>query len=395
MTDTLIPYSFIPGTKAKASEVNANFIAVADNISTLTTTVETKLNKDLSNINSAGLEFIKNNSASPRNIGEIITSTIPLTDADLHLLDGALISGSGSYSAFVDYIAGLVSNYPDLFETEANWQISVNTYGVCGKFVYDSTNNTVRLPKITGKLDGTNDGTALGDLAEQYVKLPNITGSFRIGDNSDSNYWGRCWSATGAFNSPAVYHTYGNYDNGSNETAGGDVYLDASRSSSVYSGNGTNTTIHEQAINVFYYIVIATSTKTDIQVDIDEVATDLNGKADTDLANTTNQAKILMSGMGMPSNRYINLTLGASGAEYTAPANGYYVVAKTSTGANQYLYMATEVLRSQIWATGSNLYLQNYMPIKKGEKIVIAYTTGGATEVFTFVYAQGSESEAQ
>lgn len=32
MTNPLIPYSFIPGTKAKASEVNANFTAVADAI---------------------------------------------------------------------------------------------------------------------------------------------------------------------------------------------------------------------------------------------------------------------------------------------------------------------------------------------------------------------------
>ena len=30
MTNSMIPYSFIPGTKAKAAEVNANFIALAD-----------------------------------------------------------------------------------------------------------------------------------------------------------------------------------------------------------------------------------------------------------------------------------------------------------------------------------------------------------------------------
>lgn len=30
MTNSMIPYSFIPGTKAKAGEVNANFIALAD-----------------------------------------------------------------------------------------------------------------------------------------------------------------------------------------------------------------------------------------------------------------------------------------------------------------------------------------------------------------------------
>ena len=73
-----------------------------------------------------------------RNIGEIVTSTIPLTDAGLHLLDGTLLSGSGIYAAFVDYIADLYDsgNYTAIFDTEANWQSAVTQYGVCGKFVY-------------------------------------------------------------------------------------------------------------------------------------------------------------------------------------------------------------------------------------------------------------------
>ena len=38
MTNSMIPYSFIPGTKAKADEVNANFIALADVIEANKTT---------------------------------------------------------------------------------------------------------------------------------------------------------------------------------------------------------------------------------------------------------------------------------------------------------------------------------------------------------------------
>lgn len=51
MTNTLIPYSFIPGTKAKASEVNANFIALADEIgNTQTSMAESieSINEDIS-----------------------------------------------------------------------------------------------------------------------------------------------------------------------------------------------------------------------------------------------------------------------------------------------------------------------------------------------------------
>lgn len=52
MTDSMIPYSFLPGTKAKAGEVNANFIALADAISSL--------NENLSDVDGS-VENILNN----------------------------------------------------------------------------------------------------------------------------------------------------------------------------------------------------------------------------------------------------------------------------------------------------------------------------------------------
>lgn len=203
---------------------------------------------------------------STRNIGEVVQSTIPLTDAGLHLLDGSLLQGGGAYGDFVTYIAGLVSDYPDLFDTEANWQQSVTDYGVCGKFVYDSVNGTVRLPKITGFTEGAIDTTVLGDLVE--AGLPNITGWL---NSYNQTYTG------GAF---YIGSTGNNIASGSTGNPG--TNFDASRSSSIY---GNSLTVQPQAIKVLYYIVIATSTKTNIEVDIDEIMTDLNSKVDSsDLA---------------------------------------------------------------------------------------------------------------
>ena len=227
--------------------------------------------------------------AVSRNIGEIIQSTIPLSDAGLHLLDGALISGAGSYSAFVTYIAGLVTDYPDLFETEANWQTSVTNYGVCGKFVYDSVNNTVRLPKITGFTEGTTDVTALGDLIE--AGLPNITGEINK-SNTANNQMGFEYTTSenpsnfisGAFSS-SQFGTYkGIADGNGNAHTASKIVFDASLSNPIY---GNSSTVQPQAIKVLYYIVVANSVKTNIEVDIDEVMTDLNGKADVDLNNCT------------------------------------------------------------------------------------------------------------
>lgn len=211
-----------------------------------------------------------------RNIGELVVSTVPLVDAGLHLADGSLISGSGSYADFVTYMAGLVSTESDLFTTEANWQSSVSTYGVCGKYVYDSVNNTVRLPKLQGFIEGTLDPTKLGDLVQ--AGLPDINGSIAQGLYCSSSSVG-----TGAFKSNLSSTAYAGHTAGSAYSGGFD--FSASRSSSIY---GNSSTVQPQAINVFYYVVIATTTKTDIQVDIDEIATDLNGKADRDLLNLTN-----------------------------------------------------------------------------------------------------------
>ena len=329
-----------------------------------------------------------------RNIGEIVSSSLPLTDAGLHLLDGSLIQGGGIYQGFVDYIADLYAENPsaNYFTTEALWQQSVTTYGVCGKFVYDSVNNTVRLPKITGIIEGTVDVSALGDLVE--AGLPNIKNQISIIAAKNQN------GTNGAFYTGGYSYTDYEMDwrNFSNDV--GSVYagIDLSKGSSVYKDNFNK--VQPQTIKAFYYIVIANSTKTDIQVDIDEIATDLNGKADVDLTNVTDTGYIKMAGASMPSNTYIDLTLGASGASYTAPASGYYWIEKASTQNSQYVDCVVKDSNNTSKFTVSIYYAYGgtiqriLVPVLKNDKLTVSYTAGGATNYFRFFYAQGSESEA-
>ena len=108
-----------------------------------------------------------------RNFGELVYSSIPLSDSSLKLLDGSLIQGTGIYSNFVEYMASIVTKYPTIFTTEENWQTTLNRYGVCGKYVYNSNNNTVRLPKVTGLVEGTVDVNALGNIVA--AGLPTLT----------------------------------------------------------------------------------------------------------------------------------------------------------------------------------------------------------------------------
>jgi hypothetical protein len=206
--------------------------------------------------------------ASARQIGEIITSTLPLSSAGLHLLDGALIDGSGIYADFVTYIGNLYQNDPTAayFTDETTWQSSVTNHGVCGKFVYDSVNNSVRLPKITGIVEGTTDLTALGDLVE--AGLPNITGGMT------DNWMGGGYSARGALTITSTGIAKPQTSSSSSiEIHWPNVSLDASLSNPIY---GNSSTVQPQTIKTLVYIVIATVTKTEIQVDIDNVVTELN-----------------------------------------------------------------------------------------------------------------------
>lgn len=164
-----------------------------------------------------------------------------------------------------------------IFCTEEEWQFINSFYGVCGKFVYDETNQTIRLPKITGIVEGTLDINALGDLVE--AGLPNILGQAQVSraTYANENFYGALINGEG----------YGAFIAGTTTTTGmhdGEINFDASRSNPIY---GNSDTVQPQTIKGYYYIVIATSPKTDIQVDIDQIVTDLNNKADKDLSNAT------------------------------------------------------------------------------------------------------------
>lgn len=271
-----------------------------------------------------------------RNIGELVQSHIPLTDAGLHLLDGSLINGTGSYAEFVTYMAGLVSSYPDLFISESDWQQSVADYGVCGKFVYDSVNNTVRLPKLssTGRylIKSYSSGTSWYRIysdgwCEQGGSFSGTSITFSK-EFIDTNYGfagvGTDGNTAGAANTlklsdklttGCTYYTHGN--NGGLWRAFG--YIDISS---------------YKADPLYQYIVISNSTKTEIEVDIDEIATDLNGKADTDLANITNAGKQAIVNSLMPDYENVISVDGVARRTYTQVVKDSFVI---TWGADPYI----------------------------------------------------------
>lgn len=120
----------------------------------------------------------------------------------------------------------------------------------------------------------------------------------------------------------------------------------------------------------------------------------LQNKANIDANNFSTVGKSFISGLGMPSNRYIDLTLGASGSTYTAPANGWYMIQMKSNGAGQYLqlYLAVHGLGFETHSVDRSNTARLTVPVTKGKAIRIAYNFGSSeAKLFRFIYAEGEQ----
>ena len=110
--------------------------------------------------------------------------------------------------------------------------------------------------------------------------------------------------------------------------------------------------------------------------------------AAVDMSNTSYIAK-----MAMPSNRYVDLTLGASGATYTAPANGYFCIHANGNGNNNWIEMANNsaagfargVYGTEGWE------FKNAIEAKSGDIVIIRYNNINKPAIFRFIFAEGDK----
>ena len=97
-----------------------------------------------------------------------------------------------------------------------------------------------------------------------------------------------------------------------------------------------------------------------------------------------------VAGLAMPSNKYVNLTLGENNSKYIAPADGYFAITAQLTKNNGSVAMFANNIYNYAFNSFSGAWLGTFIPIKKGATMVIQYQDIKAT-VFAFVYAEGSK----
>ena len=117
----------------------------------------------------------------------------------------------------------------------------------------------------------------------------------------------------------------------------------------------------------------------------------IDAVANSNMSNISSAGRSFISGMGMPSTKYENWTLGASGSTYTAPANGYMLLRRVSTSAGQYVVGMDTTKNNYYdicWASATGQNLCAIVPCLKGAIIQFEYAAPTAVQ-FRFIYAEG------
>ena len=112
--------------------------------------------------------------------------------------------------------------------------------------------------------------------------------------------------------------------------------FDASNSNSIY---GNSNTVQPPATQMYLYFYVGDTVRTETEIDIGEITEALDGKLDIDLSNASPEFNSTISGLGMPSNYYedlsfVSATVGSY--TYTATHNGYISVGfvNSTSGSN-------------------------------------------------------------
>ena len=242
-----------------------------------------------------------------------------------------------------------------------------STDGIAWYYILDTTNEKFKLPRTKFGFEGLR--TSVGD--DIKAGLPNITGHLDV--NADRNIFnGGQWGAF--YRDGSGGRTWAALEPNTPNSLG-DIHFDASRSNPIY---GNSNTVQSPATQMYLYFYVGETVQNANLIDA--------GRIGEQLATKTNMLQA--SGAGMPSNKYINLTLGASGSSYTAPANGWFYCRSDTSGAGGWMYAIAKNFNMVSNAYADNSTVIIFCPVLKGDSVQFSYSNSKG-HVLRFIYAEG------
>ena len=362
-------------------------------------------------------------------------------------LNGQIVDINTNTQAFLNRLKEITTLHPSLLCTEEEWQTAktMSAFGQVGKFVFNYSGDnivSVRLPRVVN-VQALFDLQNLGMTVDE--KLPNIKGEITFARSMVNDVSG------------FVQKTESDVRDQTASTSGARsisaIDFDASRSSSTYQDGAP---VQQEAIQYPYFIQIATGSETENNIineielnnpyslfdskysdhelnnlswlksegqwnakavyttaydkllkvyngteTVEGLSVKLSTETYTDydfVLNTTDETfrlPLLDGSEDLPSDRYVDLELKASGTTYTAPANGWVNILKLSNGVEQYLVLLN-VTKNIIVRTNNTSSAVDQsgllIPVNKNDIYRVDYSYSGTTNNFKFIYAQGNGS---
>lgn len=304
--------------------------------------------------------------------GFIIASFGKMDDERFTLLDGKTLSKQGTYGAFCAKVEEQVQAGKWYACSEEEYNADLLASGQCSKFVIGV--DYVRIPKLGNSLySEVIDG-----------KIPVFGNGMTLGVTDGTNKFGIARAPQDAGISGYKSISLGT-EVGTSQSFSGDPNRTVLGITTNPTKSGIEGKLETNPVEVFYYMVISTEGQTaNVEIDINKVYEDLELKANKSLSNISAEGKKFACSLGMPSDEYVNLTLGSSGEVYTAPANGW-IQCIIDISANGYLSL------DKSYFQGSNVgsYVGGIVPILKGQMFQITYGNFLRVISFKFYYAKG------
>ena len=293
----------------------------------------------------------------------------------LPLFTGELISNANN--VYPQFYAWLVT-HSELCKTQAEYDTAISTYGECPYYVLNTTNKTIRLPKLVNFIKNAN---TTNGITQSLAGLPNHShGPLYVGGSNNDN------------GDPGRYVITDNTEyNGVQTNPNG--YTGTVRETEIYGKSNTVTPAHT---TLYPWVCVFNSAVPASTAQAAQFQAALTSKADVDLTNVDDTGTSNVAGWAMPSTVKDTLTTGASGVQYTAPANGYFLCQITATSASASYASIVNVStgeQASIDMARSGAVFRGFVSAKSGEKVQVAFGSATFNSIY-FIYAEGSKSEA-
>lgn len=264
-------------------------------------------------------------------------------------------------------------NYRNWYNTNEN-----RMYSIGGNATIDGSGFSFPIAKMTQGSDGVTKSidqvfNGFGYIGSTIFALPGVKGLIPNGRNADGSLKNSSFTTTavqvftgvGPYTRLMIFESDGRF-------SVSNLALEYDEVKNKFMGSGTE-----------HYVMVAGS----VYWDNSSKITSFTPKTVFHALDYNDKSTI--SGWSMPSGRYIDLTLGASGSTYTAPANGWFCLS-INTGLT-YLDIYNNNALGSTATNPNNGFIRRFVPAFKGDILAIYYLGTPNIAMFRFFYAEGEK----